>query len=188
MNSFALERNHPIDVSSHLHPADVGGVRSLGSSRVILFEDIRYKIFVKNRFTIGRDSNCDIRIKNPTVSGEHCALSRLAAGGFLLQDSGSRNGVYIHHPLDGGRTWRRVTNTVLTVGLHLLLGNVRLVITDQQGTCRLPVGRYSEFFRQALYCYGTPYAAARATGAPRRKLERVAREMREKERTRGTKP
>jgi hypothetical protein len=187
MNSFALVRNHPIDVSSLLHPADVGGIRSLGSRRVILFDEIRYKIFVKNRFTIGRDQDCDIRLKDPTVSGEHCAISRLAAGGFLLQDSGSKNGVYIHHPIDGSRTWRRVAQTVMTVGLHLLLGNVRLVITDHRGTVRLPVGRYSEFFHQALYCYGTPYAAARATGAPRRKLERVAREMRENERAKGTK-
>lgn len=187
MNSIALERNHPLDVSSHLCPAGVGGIRALGSSRVILFDEIRYKIFVKQRFTIGRDQDCDIRIKDLTVSSEHCAISRLVAGGFLLQDSGAKNGVYIHHPIDGGRTWRRVANTVLTVGLHLLLGNVRLVITDHRGTCRLPAGRYSEFFRQALYCYGTPYAAARATGAPRRRLERVARELREKEHTRGTK-
>jgi hypothetical protein len=179
MNSISLERNHPIDVSSHLRPADVGGIRSLGSSRVILFNEIRYKIFVKQRFTIGRDQDCDIRIKDRTVSGEHCAISRLAAGGFLLQDSAAKNGVYIHHPIDGGRTWRRVANTVLTVGLHVLLGDVRLVITDHRGTVRLPVGRFSEFFRQALYCYGTPYAAARATGAPRRALARVARAMRE---------
>jgi hypothetical protein len=185
MNSIALERNHPIDVSSHLRPADVGGIRALGSARVILFDEIRYKIFVKQRFTIGRNQDCDIRIKDPTVSGEHCAISRLAAGGFLLQDSGAKNGVYVHHPNDGGRTWRRVANTVLTVGLHVLLGDARLVITDHRGTCRLSVGRFSEFFRQALYCYGTPHAAARATGAPRRLLARIAREMKEKEMTRG---
>jgi hypothetical protein len=182
MNSIVLERNHPIDVSSHLRPADVGGIRALGSARAILFDEIRYKIFVKQRFTIGRDQDCEIRIKDPTVSGEHCAISRLAAGGFLLQDSGSKNGVYIHHPLDGGHTWRRVAQTVLIVGLHVLLGDVRLVITDHRGTCRLSVGRYSEFFRQALYCYGTPYAAARATGAPRRALTRIARALKEKKR------
>lgn len=187
MNSIALERNYPLQVSSHLCPADVGGIRALGSARVILFDEIRYKIFVKQRLTIGRNQECDIRIKVPTVSGEHCAISRLTAGGFLLRDSGAKNGVYVHHPLDGGRTWRRVANIILTVGLHVLLGEARLVITDHRGTCRLPVGRYSEFFRQALYCYGTPYAAARATGAPRRMLARVAKEMREKERTEGTK-
>ena len=31
MSSIALERNHPIQVSSHLRPADVGGIRVLGS-------------------------------------------------------------------------------------------------------------------------------------------------------------
>jgi hypothetical protein len=108
MSSIALERNHPIQVSSHLRPADVGGIRVLGSARVILFDEIRYKIFVKQRFTIGRNQDCDIRIKDPTVSGEHCAISRPASGGFLLQDSAAKNGVYVHHPLDGGRTWRRV--------------------------------------------------------------------------------
>jgi hypothetical protein len=97
--------------------------------------------------------------------------------GFLLRDSRSKNGVYVHHPLDGGATWRKVATIHLTVGLHILLGNVRLIVTDRRGYVRLPVERYSEFFREALYCYGTPHAAARATGAPRRKLERVAKEM-----------
>jgi hypothetical protein len=181
MSSISLERNHPIQVSSHLRPADVGGIRVLGSVRVIRFDEIRYKIFVKQRFTIGRNQDCDIRIKDPTVSSEHCAISRLASGGFLLQDSAAKNGVYVHHPLDGGRTWRRVATIHLTVGLHLLLGDVRLVITDRRGNCPLSAGRFSEFFRQALYCYGTPHAAARATGAPRRMLARIAKAMRERQ-------
>lgn len=177
MNSIPLERKQPIDVSAHLRPADVGGIRILGSTRVILFDKILYKIFLKQNFTIGRSQKCDIHIKDPTVSSEHCAISRLKPRGFLLRDSGSKNGVYVHHPLDGGDTWRRVATLHLTVGLHILLGNVRLLVTDRRGYCRMPVERYSEFFRQALYCYGTPYAAARATGAPRRKLERAAKEM-----------
>ena len=177
MRSISLERNHPIDVSSHLCPAEVGGIRVLGSSRVILFDKVLYKIFLKQKFRIGRNPKCEIQIKDPTVSSEHCAISRVKPHGFLLRDNGSKNGVYVHHPLDGGNTWRRVATLHLTVGLHILLGNVRLVVTDRRGYCRLPVERYSEFFRQALYYYGTPYAAARATGAPRRKLERTAKEM-----------
>src|SRR5690606_8865023 len=55
MNSVPLERNHPLDVSSHLRPADVGGIRVLGSARVILFDKILYKIFVKQKFRIGRN-------------------------------------------------------------------------------------------------------------------------------------
>jgi hypothetical protein len=177
MNSIPLEREHPIGVSAHLRPADVGGIRVLGSTRVILFDKILYKIFLKQRFTIGRSQTCDVQLKEPTVSSEHCAISRLKPRGFLLRDSDSKNGVYVYHPLDGGDTWRKVATLPLTIGLHILLGNVRLVVTDRRGCCRLPVARYSEFFRQALYCYGTPHAAARATGAPRRRLERTAKEM-----------
>jgi hypothetical protein len=177
MKSILLERDHPIDVSAHLRPADVGGIRVLGSTRVILFDKILYKIFLRQKFRIGRNPKCEIRIKDLTVSSEHCAISRQKPYGFLLRDSRSKNGVYVHHPLDGGATWRRVATIHLTVGLHILLGNVRLIVTDRRGYCRLPVERYSEFFREALYCYGTPHAAARATGAPRRKLERVAKEM-----------
>lgn len=180
MNSIPLERNHPLDVSSHLRPADVGGSRVLGSARVILFDKILYKIFVKQKFRIGRNPKCEIQIKDPTVSSEHCAISRVKPRGFLLRDSGSKNGVYVHHPIDGGNTWRRVSTLHLTVGLHLLLGGTRLVVTDRHGRCFLPVSRYSEFFREALYCYGTPHAAARATGGPRRMLARVAKEMQQR--------
>ena len=177
MNSIPLERNHPIDVSSQLRPADVGGIRVLGSARVILFDKILYKIFLKQTFTIGRSQKCDIQIKDPTVSIEHCAISRVKPRGFLLRDSRSKNGVYVHHPVDGGDAWRRVATLHLTVGLHILLGDTRLVVTDRRGYCRLSVNRYSDFFRQALYCYGTPHAAARATGAPRRMLARIAKEI-----------
>lgn len=177
MSSIALERNQAIQVSSLLRPADVGGIRVLGSARVILFDNIRYKRFIKSKFTIGRNADCDIRLREPTVSSEHCAISRPQAGGFVLRDSGSKNGVYVYHPVDGGDTWRKVATLYLTVGLHILLGNVRLVVTDRSGYCRLSVNSYSEFFRQAIYCYGTPHAAARATGAPRRMLARVAKEM-----------
>jgi hypothetical protein len=177
MRSIPLERNRPIDISSHLRPADVGGIRVLGSARVILFDKIVYKIFLKQKFRIGRNPKWEIHLKDPTVSSEHCAITRMKPRGFLLRDSSSKNGVYVYHPLDGGDTWRRVSTVHLTVGLHILLGNVRLIVTDRRGYCRLPVERYSEFFREALYCYGTPHAAARATGAPRRRLERVAKEL-----------
>jgi FHA domain len=121
---------------------------------------------------------CDIRIKEPTVSGLHCEITRLSPGGFLLQDSGAKNGVHVYHPLDGGNTWRKVATTHLTVGLHILLGDVRLLVTDHRGYCRIAVDRYSEFCRQALYYYGTPHAAARITGAPRRLIARIARGLR----------
>ena len=43
---------------------------------------------------IGTSAACDIRLTEPTVSGQHCRLTE-ADGGFLLEDLGSRNGTYV---------------------------------------------------------------------------------------------
>jgi FHA domain len=109
MRSIPLERNRPIEVSAHLRAADVGGIRVLGSARVILFDKIVYKIFLKQKFRIGRNPKWEVHLKDPTVSSEHCAITRMKPRGFLLRDSSSKNGVYVYHPLDGGDTWRRVS-------------------------------------------------------------------------------
>jgi len=43
---------------------------------------------------IGTSSSCDIRLSEPTVSGQHCRLTE-TDGGFLIEDLGSRNGTFI---------------------------------------------------------------------------------------------
>ena len=45
----------------------------------------------QSRFTIGRDSGCDMVLPDPTVSRWHAGLRR-EPGGWLLDDLGSTNG------------------------------------------------------------------------------------------------
>jgi len=47
---------------------------------------------------IGTSAACDIRLTDPTVSGQHCRLTE-TDGGFLLEDLGSRNGTYVENRL-----------------------------------------------------------------------------------------
>jgi FHA domain/Domain of unknown function (DUF1707) len=49
----------------------------------------------QRRFTIGRDSGCDMVLPDPTVSRWHAGLRR-EAGGWLLDDLGSTNGTLLN--------------------------------------------------------------------------------------------
>lgn len=44
---------------------------------------------------VGRDSECDIRIKSPIVSREHCTIEQDEEGALMLTDSGSTGGTYV---------------------------------------------------------------------------------------------
>lgn len=49
----------------------------------------------QSRFTIGRDSGCDMVLPDPTVSRWHAGLRR-EPGGWLLDDLGSTNGTLLN--------------------------------------------------------------------------------------------
>lgn len=49
----------------------------------------------QSRFTIGRDSGCDMVLPDPTVSRWHAGLRR-EPGGWLLDDLGSTNGTLVN--------------------------------------------------------------------------------------------
>ena len=44
---------------------------------------------------IGRDSDCDIRIKSPVVSREHWSIEQDENGNLILTDTGSTGGTYV---------------------------------------------------------------------------------------------
>ncbi|HEV7278781.1 MAG TPA: FHA domain-containing protein [Pirellulaceae bacterium] len=46
-------------------------------------------------FVIGRQEGCDLRPKSETVSRRHCSIT-LTDSGVVVQDLGSRNGVYVN--------------------------------------------------------------------------------------------
>jgi pSer/pThr/pTyr-binding forkhead associated (FHA) protein len=51
---------------------------------------------------IGRDSICDIRIHDPSISRTHARIVRVADGSYTLEDLGSTNGTYVRgYPVNG---------------------------------------------------------------------------------------
>src|SRR5690348_8093322 len=76
------------------------------------------------RFTIGRDQECDLTLLDETASREHAVLSALADGGALLTDQGSTNGTYVNGVrveapviLQGGERLQ-IGDTLLTTSLR----------------------------------------------------------------------
>ena len=44
---------------------------------------------------IGRDSECDVRIKSPSVSREHCTIESDSNGSLMLIDNNSTCGTFV---------------------------------------------------------------------------------------------
>jgi len=44
---------------------------------------------------IGRDSDCDIRIRSASISREHCIIEQDESGAMLLRDSDSTGGTFV---------------------------------------------------------------------------------------------
>jgi len=58
----------------------------------------------KRTFSVGRREGNDLVIALPQVSGRHFVVSVTQEGAFSLEDSGSKNGTYVH----SGDSWRRI--------------------------------------------------------------------------------
>ena len=92
------------------------------------------------RYTIGRDSRCDLLIEDTTVSRWHARLER-AAGRWLLTDLGSTNGTR----LNGWRVGQPVpvrAGDLVTFGsaLFVVCPEERNAAEDAERRCR---ARYS---------------------------------------------
>lgn len=77
-----------------------------------------------NRYTIGRDSECDLLIEDLSVSRRHARLERIA-GGWMLADLGSTNGTR----LNGWRVRRPVP---LQAGDRVAFGTAEFVMCADQ--------------------------------------------------------
>jgi pSer/pThr/pTyr-binding forkhead associated (FHA) protein len=64
---------------------------------------------------IGSNSDCELIVDSPTVSGHHCRLTR-ERDGFVLEDLGSTNGTFVNGVRIGTRT-RVAPRDVITLGL-----------------------------------------------------------------------
>jgi Domain of unknown function (DUF1707)/Inner membrane component of T3SS, cytoplasmic domain len=75
------------------------------------------------RFTIGRESACDMTLADDTVSRWHASLER-SAGGWLLADLGSTNGTRLNG-------WRVNHPTRVRPGDMVSFGSVTFVLSDR---------------------------------------------------------
>lgn len=53
----------------------------------------------KNDVIIGRSAACDIRVKDPGVSSEHCRIFIDQTGLFCIEDLGSTNATYLNRKM-----------------------------------------------------------------------------------------
>ncbi len=71
---------------------------------------------------IGRDEGCDIRIKSPVVSREHCTIEQDSTGSLVLIDSDSTGGTYVHD--------QKIESIRLEDGLEVVIGPAVLKFYD----------------------------------------------------------
>jgi hypothetical protein len=84
----------------------------------------------QSRFTIGRDSGCDMVLPDPTVSRWHAGLRR-EPGGWLLDDLGSTNGTLVNG-------WRVQAWVPVRDGDLVSFGAVTFVVGTRRSGRRLP--------------------------------------------------
>ena len=144
----------------------VGDVVSLGKPQpgknrtviVVGIQSKRWNMFnlaSRTDLTIGRASDNDLRLDNPTVSAYHAYMERDPRGGWVLSDLGSSNGTRI----DGQFVSR---SKRLPMGALLTLGNAQIVFLD---TCLLVMveRRGVEVVAQGLVRYRTNQGIRRIT-------------------------
>lgn len=94
---------------------------------LFITEDRRLFRIEQSRVTVGSAPECDLTLRDPTVSRLHCSIRR-AANRLLVFDEGSKNGVF----LDGAR----VRSAELAVGATLTLGRTTLRATRTAPSAR----------------------------------------------------
>lgn len=50
---------------------------------------------IVQRWIVGTDSNCDVRVNDPYASNRHCEVAMTDSGTYLVRDLGSTNGTRI---------------------------------------------------------------------------------------------
>ena len=83
---------------------------------VLELEDGTRHILGSDVFLIGRHSNNDLTIADPSVSRRHAEIHRRGDGTFTITDLDSMNGVFINN--------KQLQHATLKGGEHVELGNV----------------------------------------------------------------
>jgi two-component system, cell cycle response regulator len=95
------------------------------SLALLVFEDTRLcgaKPFDNEPVTIGRDSGCSVKLRDPEVSREHCLIRRVGDQ-IVLSDLGSTNGTYCNG--------RQISTMSLREGDVISVGNVLIKLVGE---------------------------------------------------------
>ena len=144
-------------------PPEVAGVRILGKNRVYWFREICDQ---DGALDIGRTDGRSIRIRDRSVSIQHCVIRPGDEGEYEILDAYSTNGVRVSDR-PGLRPFEQVYHCVLEVGLHIKLGRIRLVVVGHDGQPPLIAKRPSQFGRLAFKVYGRVTALVKTLGFTR---------------------
>jgi GGDEF domain-containing protein len=115
--SSATRGSAVLDACSRSDELIAEGVRLLVFERQALVDSIPIQA---TPITIGRSSDCNIRVDDAAVSRVHCSVC-LLGGSVILTDLDSKNGVY--------RYGRKVLRARLSVGDELTIGSVLLKLS-----------------------------------------------------------
>jgi HD-GYP domain-containing protein (c-di-GMP phosphodiesterase class II)/pSer/pThr/pTyr-binding forkhead associated (FHA) protein len=88
----------------------------------------RWWSLTSQKFTIGRDTKCDIVLNDPKISRIHAEIL-FENGGWVLEDKNSTNGSFING--------ERITRKCLTPGDAIMVGNSRLSVVEGSDTSRV---------------------------------------------------
>lgn len=73
---------------------------------------------------IGRDSDCDIRIRSASISREHCSIEQDETGAMLLRDTDSKGGTFVEG--------KKIDSVRIEDGLEVVIGPAVLKFYDAE--------------------------------------------------------
>lgn len=79
--------------------------------------------------TVGRSEEADIVLPDPTITAPLHAQLRIASGGWVLEDLGSKNGTWVTR-----ESLRHPTPAAIRPGDNIHIANQRLTVVDVTGT------------------------------------------------------
>lgn len=119
----------------------------------------------KKLLTIGRAPLCDIRLLHPTVSRVHCQIQRQPDGSFVIEDTGSTNGLFANEI--------QVQRVTLAAGMWIFVGEIELVVVGPDRRVRLQATTHSSFVMKAVQVYGSIRKAAAFINKSRSSIGRL---------------
>ncbi len=117
--------NQPLELGFRTQKAQVGGQSSVPAIEHVVPIAKAPRNPYAARISIGRTRNCDIVLRDPSVSKLHANFFESTPGRMEFADLGSQNGT-----IRNGRRMRAHISETLEVGDSLILGRVSTSVLD----------------------------------------------------------